>query len=250
MSQDWDFYFCQVEGMPASLFVDLGIRENVPVAGATEFAWLRVRLNHPRPDGLSADAEFDRLAEIEDALEAVDCGDDTELHYVGRNTCGGCRDFYFYTSNPHQAQTCLSAAMVTFDEYEFETGTRPDPEWSAYLEFLYPSERDRQMILNGRVLQNLEEHGDRHKIQREVTHWAYFNSNDDRARFVAGAEQRGYELLGQSQSEAGRFGTRISRVDAIDYNSINAVVLELFDLAQQCNGEYDGWETSVETGEG
>ena len=26
--------------------------------------------------------------------------------------------------------------MVPFAEYEFEVGSRPDPEWSTYLEFL------------------------------------------------------------------------------------------------------------------
>ena len=249
MSQDWDFYFCQVEGQPASLFVDLGIRDNVPMANLPDFAWLRLGLQHPRPDGLSGSEEFQRLTEVEDALEAAVGGQDAELVYVGRNTSGGCRDFYFYTSNPHQAQQDLSAAMVPFAEYEFETGSRPDPDWSAYLEFLYPSERERQMILNGRVLQNLEEHGDRHEIQREVCHWIYFKSSDDRSRFVAKAQELGYRLIDESQTDSGQFRANISCATAVDYNTINSVVLELFDLAAECQGEYDGWETSVETGE-
>lgn len=32
MSEEWDFYFCQVDDKPASIFVDLGIREQVPIA--------------------------------------------------------------------------------------------------------------------------------------------------------------------------------------------------------------------------
>jgi hypothetical protein len=33
MSDEWDFYFCQVEDHPASIFVDLGVRQDVPIAG-------------------------------------------------------------------------------------------------------------------------------------------------------------------------------------------------------------------------
>jgi regulator of RNase E activity RraB len=32
----------------------------------------------------------------------------------------------------------------------------------------------------------------------------------------------------------------------VDLRTINDVVLDLFDLAGECAGEYDGWETSVE----
>ncbi len=249
MSDDWDFYFCQVDHKPASLFVDLGLRPDVPMPNLSDLVWVRLRLRHPRPDGLSSDEEFDRLSEIEDALASVDVGQDAELIYVGRNTSNGHRDFCYYTSNAHQAQSCLSQAMVAYNQYEFEIGSRPDADWSTYLEFLYPSDREHQMILNGRTLQSLEKHGDRHEIEREVCHWVYFKSADDRTCFVTAAKDKGYKLLGESEKEAGQFGANVARVDAIDYNTINSIVLELFDLATKTNGEYDGWETSVETGE-
>ena len=42
MSDAWDFYLCRVDNRPASIFVDLGIRKDVPVADLGDMAWLRV----------------------------------------------------------------------------------------------------------------------------------------------------------------------------------------------------------------
>src|SRR5688572_17352815 len=138
MSDDWDFYFCQVESSPASIFVDLGVRNDAPVAGLTEMSWLRLYMRHPRDDGLSSNEEYARLSEIEDALTAATSSLDGGMAYVGRNTTDGRRDYYFYAVDGTQAESSLSAAMVPFSEYEFETGSRSDPEWSVYFDFLYP----------------------------------------------------------------------------------------------------------------
>jgi Regulator of ribonuclease activity B len=38
----------------------------------------------------------------------------------------------------------------------------------------------------------------------------------------------------------------LERIDRVDWDSINQATLELFWLAQETSGNYDGWETSVE----
>ena len=70
-------------------------------------------------------------------------------------------------------------AMVPFAEYEFEVGSRPDSNWSTYREFLYPTPRAYQTILNHRVLASLEKHGDHHNIECDVMHWLYYSSRAD-----------------------------------------------------------------------
>ena len=114
----------------------------------------------------------------------------------------------------------------------------------------YPSPRAYQTIMNHRVLGSLEQHGDQHDIERVVTHWIYFDTAADRDRFMAAALQKGYKLVAQNNDAKGerKFGITLSKVHAVDFRTINDVVLELFDLAGECAGEYDGWETSVEKG--
>src|SRR5690606_18463753 len=96
MSVDWDFYLCRVDGDPASIFVDLGLARDAPVNDRPHMAYVRVYMQSPRPDGLSSQEEFDALVRLENSLTSALSADNATI-YVGRNTSGGCRDFYFYT---------------------------------------------------------------------------------------------------------------------------------------------------------
>lgn len=247
MSDDWDFYFCQVESNPASIFIDLGVRNEAPIAGLTELVWVRLYMCQPLSNGLSSNEEFARLREIEDALTAAISGRDQEVLYVGRNTSDGHRDYYFYASEGRLAEGILSAVMVRFPEYEFEIGSRPEPDWTAYFDFLYPPARDLQVIWNGRVLRSLESQGDNHELERPVCHWIYFSSSQDRASYFSAVSEKGYRLLSQHDDAEGErsFSLSIESIHPLDDRTINTVVLELFDLASECNGQYDGWEAPV-----
>ncbi|MCC9606541.1 DUF695 domain-containing protein [Blastopirellula sp. JC732] len=250
MSDDWDFFPLLVDDEPASILVDLGLVEEAPIAGLTQMTYLRLYMRSPREDGLSSQEEYERLCEVEDALSAA-IEDSEDVLYVGRNTSGGCRDFYYYAASGTAAESQLSQAMVPFTEYEFETGVQDDDDWSIYFEFLYPDPRQMQFIQNGRVLASLEEAGDKSEIEREVTHWIYFPSADKRAAFVTLATAEGFEVAEQQDDGEGEcpFALMMRHVTAVDYSSINNAVLVLFDLAGECEGEYAGWETSVEQGE-
>jgi regulator of RNase E activity RraB len=248
MSDNWDFYPCRVDDKPASIFVDLGIRADVPIGNLVDLTWLRLNLQRPRDDGLTTRDEFQRLCEIEDALSAAIGGADIQIAYVGRNTSDGTRDFYFYSSDRIVTQSILSSAMVPFSEYEFESDGRHDPEWRTYLDFLYPSERSYQMILNGRVLSSLEKRGDNHLVERDVEHWIYFDVAENRNRFRRAALELGFKVASQRDDapKPRRFGISVMNCTPVDYNTINNAVLQLFDLSKEFDGDYDGWETSVE----
>jgi hypothetical protein len=247
MSDNWDFYFSQIENHPASFFVDLGMHQDVPIADLGIMAWLCVHLLQPRQNGLSGKEEFSRLCEMEDTLTRALANAKVKILYVGRMTLNGCREFCCYAANGAQAEGCLSSAMAPFPEYEFQIGSRPDPEWSIYRGFLYPSKRACQTIENRHVLESLEAHGDCHDIEREVTHWLLFLSRENRDGFIKAAVDKGYQVVGQpgDAGERGPFGLMLSRIHAVDFRTIHNVVMELFDLAGECGGDYDGWETSV-----
>jgi uncharacterized protein (TIGR01619 family) len=251
MSDNWDFYFCYVDKEPASIFVDLGVRVEAPVSDLPDLVWLRLYMRSPRPDGLSSNEEFEMLRSIEDELSEVTHSSDTVIKYVGRNTSGGSRDFYFYSEDGNRAVELLSTVMASRSEYECEFGSRKDPAWEAYLSFLYPSDRDRQVIENRRILVALEEHGDDHSISRPVQHWAYFKSADQRAAFANEISSIGFEIKTQTElgeSDAFPYGISFVRDSTVDEESINNLVLDLVDRTTKHGGDYDGWETSVENG--
>ncbi len=253
MSDAWDFYFANVNDVIASLFVDLGIRDSVPDPERPWLLWAWVYFRQPRDDGLSSSEEAPTLNEIEDAL-TNEVTKTTQAELVGRITTAGRREFYFYGPQPDHFEKAVASALKRFQDYEFDMGTKEDADWSQYLNVLFPSPEDHQRIKNLHVIEQLEKHGDALKKPRLVNHWAYFESPQDRNKFTAKAVSAGFKVAAQSESENSEaerpFGVNLARVDRVDWDSINEATLLLFRLAQEVNGDYDGWETSVEKDDG
>jgi hypothetical protein len=246
LSDNWDFYFCQVDGKLASIFVDLGIRPDVPLKNYCEMAYLRLYMQRPRDDGLSSSDEFEVLGEIEDNISGALQHADHSV-FIGRNTTDGFRDFVFYTVDGGKCLSVVQSVLRQFPQYRYETGSRLDAEWSAYLDFLYPSDRDRQTIENRRVIEALKSHGDAIAQVREISHWTYFPTETARAGFVLKARALGMSAAELSTSDKARntYCARLVHADIPTAQSMNEMTLALFDAAQEHGGEYDGWESPV-----
>jgi hypothetical protein len=246
MSDNWDFYACRVDDEPASIFLDLDLAKVAPLKERPFMAYVRVYMRQPRPDGLSSREEFEDLTRLEDHLSGALIAA-ARATYVGRNTSGGCRDFYFYTAEADGWSQQVAGAMAGFADYQYEAGSRLDREWKTYFEFLYPSEQDRQRIRNRRVCESLEKNGDALVEPRPIDHWAYFPDERSRAKFVEHIDSLGFTVRGLSESERSEtpFGVQFFRVDLPSFESIDAVTLPLHKAAAEAGGDYDGWETQV-----
>lgn len=245
MTDDWDFYFCRVEDRPASIFLDLGVAAKAPIESFPVMGYVRVRMRAPREDGLSSQDEFEALTTLEQALEKLQL--DGAVAYVGRNTSDGYRDFYFYLGTADHWHHRAADVMHAFPEYEFESGTRNDPDWTTYFDFLYPSEEDRERIQNRRTCDVLENHGDHLDRERPIDHWAYFPDRPSRDAFTAEAKTLGYRVEELIEPEGGDhgYGVRLSLRGRPSLHEIDDLTLPLFRAARAYGGEYDGWETQV-----
>lgn len=246
--EDWDFYFSNVDDILGSLYVDLGLAKVAPLADKPNLVWISVNMNNPREDGLSSNEEFDTLSAIEDRLQEFINSKHYSI-YAGRLTTDGRRDFYFYMGDTTLYDKTISESMVAFPNYTFDYGIKEDNQWEQYLNFLYPNPRQFQSIQNRRVVDNLEENGDPLIKERQVDHWIYFNTKEDRERFLTKIKDEGFKIINQdfdSESSDRPYSLHIARVDKVDIDSVNDYILNLWELAEACNGDYDGWETSVE----
>jgi uncharacterized protein (TIGR01619 family) len=242
---DWDFYYCRVDDKPASIYLDLAAIEQVPVDTLPYMAFIRLRMREPRADGLSSQTEFGTLCALEDHLIAALLSD--EVRYLGRCTTNACRDFVFYIANEQAWPERVAAAMQAFANYAYDVGVRPDPDWSTYTGYLYPSGRDMHIIQSRRVCQALEERGDALQAPREIDHWLSFANAQAMAAYVAAVLPQGFAVRSQATApdDDGRWGLQLWRVDVPGYAAINEVTLPLFDLALATEGDYDGWEAVV-----
>lgn len=252
MSDEWDFYFARLNDAVSSIFVDLGIREDVPIETRPWLLWVWVVLQAPKPDGLATNEEGRVLHEIGEALDSLvsaTCG----AQLVGRITGTGRREFYFYAAEPGELTHSVANAMKTFPQYKYETGSTFQPEWEQYLT-LYPSDTNLERMQNRRQLELLAEQGDVHDLPRKIDHWLHFADDQSRTacRETLLAIDFAVEDEGMSDEEGAEmpFWLVVSRVDSVDTHSINGVTLELARLAGEYCASYIGWECAVTRGEG
>ncbi len=246
--EEWDFYFSNVDDIIGSFYIDLGLSKVAPLIDKPNLIWLSLKMNNPREDGLSSNDEFDKLSEIEDRLQEFMTGRHNSI-YAGRLTSNNHRDFYFYFGDTILYEKTISEAMVVFPSYTYDYGVKKDIEWESYFEFMYPNPRQFQSIQNRRVIDNLEYNGDPLTKERQVDHWIYFKKQEDRERFLVKIKDKGFQIINQDYDEDNSefpYMLQIARVDKVDIDSVNDYTLNLWELAERFNGDYDGWETSVE----
>jgi uncharacterized protein DUF695/regulator of ribonuclease activity B len=242
MSNDWDFYFCQVEGRPASIFLDLGIAAEAPVASHPHLGYVSVEMRMPRRDGLSSQEEFETLSAIDDALPAG-VADNGNAFYVGRKTSDGSRDYFFFAADPGAFAADVERTMALFPAYRFDSGSQPDPGWSTYFDFLSPSDDDRQRILNRRVQLQLAEHGDDQSQPRPIDHRLYFPDAGAAAAFTARLTGQGFDIAPPVAMDEGDVAVDLKRSDRP--GDMDEVVLALLAEARPSGGSYDGWGCTI-----
>lgn len=249
MSDKWDVYFTVVDEQPAAVLVDLGIAEEAPDSDRPILLWVWLPMLSPDDSGFASEEEEPILTQIEDTfIDAVELTTGAVL--VGRITTCGRREFYFYAKSEEGFEDTISEAMEQFEDYEFETGSQEDDEWAQYFDVLYPDSEDQQQIFNRQVIERLSESGDPLTVPRAVDHFASFRTAEDRDGFIAALDPA-YEVIGQKHDDDGGempYSISLKRVSAVDWETIEGISYELFDLAIEHNGEYDGWGSPVVKG--
>jgi len=246
MVETWDSYFCNVNDVLASIFLNLELRKIAPDRKKPNLLWVWIYMKSPREDGLSSKDEFDTLSAIEDQLTKV-MTHRFDAVFCGRITTDGRREFYYYAPRSEQLEHAVDETLTEFKGYEFDCGSKQDTDWTQYLDVLYPSEENRQRMENRRVLDVLEQKGDTLDRPRDVWHWIYFRTDADREQFLAAVNPLEYRLQSKTDSKDKECpkGICIVRFQSVKSHEIDDAVIELFRLAKTHRGDYDGWETQV-----
>lgn len=243
MSDDWDVYFTHVDDKPASILLDLGIAPEAPIPGLSVMAYVTIDFLDPDENGMSKQAEHDRLVAVEDAL--VPALTHETCIFVGRCTTGGQRDFFFYMDNAKDVEERVESVMERFEEYSWDMGLVEEPGWDTYFEFLYPDEQGMDTIWNNRVRRNLAAEGDDLSARREIDHVIQFATEADLLAFKPEAEQEGFTVSVQDKRVDAEkpYEVLVRRADIPD--DIDDVTWPLRELAGAHGGVYDGWGCPV-----
>ena len=246
LPQNWDFFMCRIEGAPASIRTNLALIEVAPLEGLTQRLQFYIKMENPRPDGLSSNEEYPILCDIEDAL-----GDKAEA--IGAILAGvvkseGFLELWFYTQNAEALAKTCEDALQTFEGYQSGYNIAEDPEWEDYFGFLYPDEFSYQTMQNRKVLMQLEKNGDKMEVPREIDHFIYFKEAAQQQAFAKEAEAKGFkvrfnddEFVEDRKAEGKEYPYMVEATREDSPLAIDDIVWDLLELASPFEGNYDGW---------
>ena len=246
LPQNWDFFMCRIEGAPASIRTNLALIEVAPLEGLTQRLQFYIKMQNPRPDGLSSNEEYPILCDIEDAIGEK--AEATGAVSAGVVKSEGFLELWFYTQNAEALAKTCEEALQTFEGYQSGYNVAEDPEWEDYFGFLYPDEFSYQTMQNRKVLMQLEKNGDKMEVPREIDHFFYFKEAAQQQAFAKEAEAKGFkvrfnndEFVEDRKAEGKEYPYMVEATREDSPLAINDIVWDLLELASPFEGNYDGW---------
>lgn len=248
-SEQWDTYIASYEdGNPGSTTLRMDLINNAPFEHLPYVLVTGITYETTRDDRFPESETFQILYKIGDELVEL-IAKETESVLVGSFMYNKERLEYFYIEKDKGLKDRIEKFYTeNYPDYKFYLNIKEDKEWSYYREFLYPNEETLNYMADQSVLRNLQKEGDPLTKERRVDHWLYFSSESDMNKCKNVLKKRNYSIQssGKNKETSLPFELQIWRIDNVDINSIYPITSELREVAKQYNGEYDGWETSVE----
>lgn len=243
---DWDTYVNEFGDKLSSVMVDLAFGGSAEARLRPNAIIVRIRVDSIKANGMPAENQLNKLNVAEDRL-VQKLGGDLQAIYTGRYTKDGKRDFYFYSNDTSHYMSAIAEVLDPL-KISWLAKAQTDTAYSNYFNVLYPTGKQLESIKNRRVVDNLKEKGDVLTAPRKINHFIFFKTENDRKEYAFAVQDNGFtvENAGKELGVKDRpFTLQISRVDKVDYNSIDKVTLYLWELALKYAAKYDGWETFV-----
>lgn len=241
MSDHWDIYLTQIENNNIFVRLDMGIKNNVPIRNANKLVIVKIQTKSL----FSKKLNFKLLSEIEDTFDRHLTNKD---FFIGVTTDTECRRFYIYTMQETILKNSIESILTRNKKLKYNISIQNDPEWNIYLDRLYPDMFEQRWMLDRNVVEQLKTNNDDPQIPREVSHWFYFRNIDSRDSFKSKMNKNLYTNIDEQKvQENTEFSYQliVSHITTVQLESINQHTTGLFQLAQECDGNYDGWETLV-----
>ena len=242
----WDFYFARINDADASVLLNMALKPHAPIATQPRLVWVLLDMKTPDRHRMGTPDEVARLMKVERAVtERLETA--MGARNVARIRGEGLWQLYYYAPSDKGLQEHVKRALSRHSGQTFEAGSKPDPKWSYFTGFLWPSPERLRWIKDRRVVDRLQTSGDLLTVPRDVAHWAYFPDAAKRTDFETKIAAKKFvvdervELLDDKNPLLVRF----HRSDRVELAHIHTVTEFLRKAATEAGGEYDGWETPV-----
>ena len=246
IDEEWGVYLCNsfAYDLPAVIRTNLALRDFEYTANYPKRLHLQILYKNADDNGFPTREEGEYVYSIEDAVEEI-----VEQHgdiLAGVVKCDERVRIFAYTKNELGYYDEISKMMSeNFPDYAYTVEVVEDEDWELYFQALYPDRYEYQSIMNMRLIEDIKSDGDS-MVPRVLEHCLLFKTEEHGEAFLAKVMEDGFIKLSsedRSNNEAidkeYPYVLVIGREDA--FENIDEIVWYLMDLAEEFDGEYDGW---------
>ena len=247
MQEYWENYLKSIDGHEAIVSFNAGISDGVPHQEFRYVGFVKIILKNKTKDGLITKDESSDISFIEDQIEMESLRWRTG-QYIGRIISNNEVNFIYYLKLDFEWSNTVFSAMKKFDDYKYEYGSRIDTEWDVYKKLLFPTVKEWQSIVNQHACDNLKKQGDNLDIPRAIEHKVYFTSKEKRMNFIKTIKLKDFLIQKESETPFKNrimYGVSFYKIDKCLYPIINKRTLDIINICNQYDGQYDGWECSL-----
>ena len=247
-SENWDTYIASYEdGIPGTTTLRMDLINVAPIENLKYVLVTGITYETNREDGFPEEASYSFLHKFGDEILEL-LKKETETILVGSFMHNKERLEYFYIKEPKDIKEKIENYFQTnFPDKKFYLNIKEDVKWEYYKNFLYPNEEILNFMADQSVIKNLLKAGDDLTKKRRVDHWLYFDSEADRDKCKEKLLSNKFKIesVNFNKEVSPSYELQIWRIDFVDLNSFYPLRTELTKIAEEFNGEYDGWETSI-----
>lgn len=246
-AEEWDIYMAQYEKGVGSTLINMSAKKFAPEKKFPYVLVTGVIFADCTADGMPSKNEFSHLYAISDSVKAkIDKTNENIAVAAFTYQCERL-DYYYLKDTAGLRQSLAGLYSNRFKQYQPYINIKEDKSWDAYLNFLYPNDETLEFMKNQKILKGLEDAGDKLDKARQVDHWIYFKTEDDRTCFINYVTKNNFRIEAKDKTKdiSHPYKLQISRTDNVDIAAISGITLDLRKQAQKCKGDYDGWETFV-----
>ncbi len=245
MSTNWEIFHTEIDGHLAFIQFDDGLAQQIDQYELPNLAKFQVEFASPAPEGMVPHNEIDLLATLEE--EIASWCEDTGSAYAGRVTGDNCQTYFCYTSQTRLEAEMMAEHLNMYTGYEIGLSFDADPQKAAYWQGLYPTEEERRSILDMKVIETLQGQGDRLEAQREIEHFASFETRQQADMFVTWARNERFviEQVASPDEDLPSFLVVFTHKGRPVLDEMTPHTTAVTEAAARLGGRYEGWTCEV-----
>ena len=235
---EWFTYEWHMEGDPAEFAVDTSYLSSAPNPNKPILLHIRCEMQEQGP---LSNRGRRRIGRIEKK-----CLKELKAQYVGHVQDDSRRVMFFYTDKPERIRTLEEIADK--EKYLYcAVGCSEDPEWSTYLELLYPDAAKFQTEENRKHIALYKKNGDCLTAARRITFHMYFPMESYVVSYAEEARMAGFAIGDQEFSPELEepYGITLHRIGTLEKPSVDALTSDAIYLAERYLGKLLYWDCPV-----